>query len=246
MWFPIILRPAFIGVLLVVASDAFSSRAFLTQKRHEHSNIQCNNFFGHHGPAMKNQRTAIVMSATSNDNNNKLEMIEGELEPIPFTESSPTTSKGEPIVECYVDAIATIDNTQYMVGHTCDHAIDIVFIDEEDELVPIEIEDDLMDDIFPMAAKAMKEEFPDCTLRRTPASLTLEGDLGEEDEEDDEATAELLVTFEYDGTEYNVVRPFDLMLLVATTDENNPEQNILIDDEKAEEVMPTLMEMLGL
>lgn len=191
-----------------------------------------------------NSPTPTTTLAMASDNS--LEMIppvDGEYEPVQFTD-------GTGVVDCFVDAVATINDVQYTVGHVCDNAADIVYLDEDGDLVPIEVDDQLMEEIFPVAVKALKEEFPEFELLRTPATLTLAGDLGEEEEEveedGDEASAELLVSFQHTDKEYMVVRPLDLMLLVAIAEPNSADQRVLISNEVAEEIMPTLMEMLGI
>ena len=111
-----------------------------------------------------------------------------------------------------------------------------------------------MDSLFPICKRVMEEDNKDAKLAlyRTPATLTLAGALGidddeiEEDSEDEEDEADLLLTFDYNGKEYQLVRPTDLLLLVGKQDEANQEQRILIDDAESEQIMPTLMDMLGL
>ena len=73
-----------------------------------------------------------------------------------------------------------------------------------------------------------------------------DGDDDDDEDEDEVEAADLLLSFEYEGQEYNLVRPTDLMLLVGKVDDDDKEQRVLITDEESEEIMPTLMEMLGL
>jgi len=194
-----------------------------------------------------------VDGGKTSSGDDKIQMVspDEDLEPIPFTDGSGN------VIECYSDATATIRGVEYTIGHVCDNAMDIVFMDEQDELVPIEVEDDIMDEVFPIALTSLEQEFPgEFTLLRTPATLTLIGDLGgndeegdddqKEEEDEDEATAELLLSFEHKDKTYSLVHPLDLMLLVGTVDTKSPDQRILISDEQAEQVMPTLMEMLGI
>ena len=106
-----------------------------------------------------------------------------------------------------------------------------------------------MDDLFPICKNIIEKENADAKLAlyRTPATLTLAGNLGiddgdeddeeEEDEDEDEGeAADLLLTFEHEGKEYNLVRPTDLMLLVGKVDEKDAERRVLIDDEESETI----------
>lgn len=140
-----------------------------------------------------------------------------------------------------------------------DNAVDIAFIEEDEDgeegLVLIESDDDLMDQLFPIAKELVEQdEAAKLALYRTPATLTLAGNLGidddvdedNEDDEEEEEAADLLLSFDFEGKEYNLVRPTDLMLLVGKADTDNEEGRVLINDEESETIMPTLMEMLGL
>ena len=141
-----------------------------------------------------------------------------------------------------------------------DNAVDIAFIEEDDDgeegLVLIESDDELMDKLFPIAKELVEQdESAKLALYRTPATLTLAGNLGMDDdedeededgEEDEEEAADLLLSFVFEGQEYNLVRPTDLMLLVGKQDADNRDGRVLINDDESEKIMPTLMEMLGL
>jgi len=181
--------------------------------------------------------------------------------PIPFRlEDSSNKKEGEEnAIMCYVDCIARIDDVEYSVGFPCDSAVDIAYIEEDEDgeegLVLIESDDDLMDKLFPIAKELVEEdESAKLALYRTPATLTLAGNLGiddeddedENEEEDGEAAADLLLSFDFEGQEYNLVRPTDLMLLVGKADGTDQNQRVLISDAESEKIMPTLMEMLGL
>jgi len=66
--------------------------------------------------------------------------------PIPFVDVT-----GNAFIECYADAIATVNGVEYTVGVPCDYAVALCYYDDEDQLVPIELDDELMDDVFPIA-----------------------------------------------------------------------------------------------
>ena len=80
-----------------------------------------------------------------------------------------------------------------------------------------------MDGNFPIAKSIVEEEFGDkLVLQRTPQTLTLVGELDDEDGDDndgdDDEDVELLLSFEYDGRQYYLVRSLDPILLVGTPD----------------------------
>ena len=143
-----------------------------------------------------------------------------------------------------------------------DNAVDIAFIEEDEDgeegLCLIESDDELMDQLFPIAKELVEQdEAAKLALYRTPATLTLAGNLGidddedeeDEDDDDEEEAADLLLSFDFEGKEYHLVRPTDLMLLVGKEPlpiEDNTDGRVLINDEESEAIMPTLMEMLGL
>ena len=147
---------------------------------------------------------------------------------------------------------ATHSNIRFPV----DNAVDIAFIEEDDDgeegLVLIESDDELMDKLFPIAKELVeRDESAKLALYRTPATLTLCGNLGmdddeDEEDEDEEEAADILLSFDFEGREYNLVRPTDLMLLVGKRDADNKDGRVLINDDESEKIMPTLMEMLGL
>lgn len=55
-------------------------------------------------------------------------------------------------IECYADSIATVDGEEYTIGSPCDTSVAICYFDDNEELIPIELDSELMDDIFPQAA----------------------------------------------------------------------------------------------
>ena len=99
----------------------------------------------------------------------------------------------------------------------------------------------------------MEEEFgEELSLERTPQTLTLMGELeeGEEDEEedepnvyDDEEDVEILLTFEHNGVEYNLVRLLDPVLLVGKVDIDDSSRCMLLTPEESGKVMPILEQL---
>lgn len=96
---------------------------------------------------------------------------------IPFVDPETNT-----FIDCYADSIVTLpDGITYTVGEPCDYAVALGYVDErEGGLVPLELDDPMMDDVFPVAELIIEEEFgEELSLQRTPQTLTLVGELEE-------------------------------------------------------------------
>ena len=177
--------------------------------------------------------------------------------PIPFVDNT-----GNSFIECYADSVANIDGVDFTIGVPSDYCVALCYFEDEN-LIPVELNDKLMDDIFPVAENIVAEEFGDeLVLQRTPQTLTLVGELEEdeedeedededEDDEDDdddemydgEEEVEVLLTFEHRGTEFNLVRLMDPVLLVGKTDPERPGLRLLLSPEESDQVMPKLEEL---
>jgi hypothetical protein len=170
--------------------------------------------------------------------------------PVPFVDVT-----GEKFIECFVDSVAEVDGVDYTIGVPCDHAVALCYF-HGDQLVPVELEDDLMDDVYPIVESIVSEEFgEELVLQRTPQTLTLVGELEEEDDmEDDEdddmdgdgATGdeeevEVLLSFEHRDKEFNLVRLLDPVLLVGKEIEKG--KRTLLSPEESDRVMPQLEKM---
>ena len=157
-------------------------------------------------------------------------------------------------IECYADSIITVDKVDYTIGIPCDYCVALCYF-EGDNLLPIELTDDLMDDIFPAAENIVSEEFDEeLVLQRTPQTLTLVGELEDDeddrdDEDDDdedfngEEEVEVLLSFEHRGKDYNLVRMLDPVLLVGKTDPERPDLRVLLTPDESEKIMPILEEI---
>jgi hypothetical protein len=168
--------------------------------------------------------------------------------PIPFMDLESNS-----FIECYVDAVAEVDGVEYTIGVPCDHAVALCYFDEDNQLVPVELEDELMDDVFPIAESIVAEEFgEELVLQRTPQTLTLVGELDEDDEDqedddddddndEDEEEVEVLLSFEHRDMEFNLVRLLDPVLLVGK--EIVAGQRVLLSPDESEKVMPELEKM---
>lgn len=83
---------------------------------------------------------------------------------------------GENGIDCYVDSYATVDGVEYTIGIPCDYTVALCYFEGDEQLVPIELDDPLMDEIFPIAEGIIEDEFgEELALLRTPQTLTLVG-----------------------------------------------------------------------
>lgn len=162
------------------------------------------------------------------------------------------------IIDCYADSIAIIDGVEYTIGNPCDTSVALCYFDNDSNLIPIDLDSRLMDEIFPLAAEIVEDEFgEDLVLERTPQTLTLVGELeeaeddqddytddDEDDMEEDEEEVEVLLSFEENGREYVLVRLLDPVLLVGKASlDKNDQKCILLSEEEADKVMPALEKM---
>jgi len=200
----------------------------------------------------------VIMAASnqahSGSGNSLHKVPENDDTPIPFIEPDKTS-----FIECYADSIAIVNGVEYTIGSPCDNSVALCYFDESEQLLPIELEDELMDEIFDIAASIVEDEFgEELTLERTPQTLTLVGELeedgGDEDEmdeedddddfmDDDEEDVEILLSFEHEGTEYCLVKLLDPVLLVGKAISEEEQKVMLLTPEESDEVMPILEEL---
>lgn len=200
------------------------------------------------GVRARYQHSSIRMGKSDNAENSLRKVPEEDDTPIPFVDETSSS-----FIDCFADAIAQVKGVQYTIGSPCDHSVALCYFDDNGELIPVETEEDLMNDVFPIAASIVEEEFgEELSLERTPQTLTLVGELeeGDGDEEqieesldEDEEDVEILLTFEHREKEYNLVRLIDPVLLVGKNSEGNEPKCILLSPTEADEVMPILEEM---
>mmetsp|Transcript_15464 Transcript_15464/g.19636 ORF Transcript_15464/g.19636 Transcript_15464/m.19636 type:complete len:268 (+) Transcript_15464:107-910(+) len=194
-------------------------------------------------------KTFMTMSQTNSDNSLH-KVPEDDDTAIPFVEVDNSS-----FIECYADSIAIVNGVEYTIGSPCDNAVALCYFDDDEQLIPIEMDEDLMDEIFALAASIVEEEFgEELALERTPQTLTLVGELeeGEGDEEDededdfideDEEDVEILLSFEHEGTEYCLVKLLDPIFLVGKTIAEDDQRVQLLTPKESDEVMPVLEEM---
>jgi len=156
-------------------------------------------------------------------------------------------------IDCYVDSYASVDGVEYTIGNPCDYAVALCYFDGDEQLVPVELNDKLMDDVFPVAEDIIEDEFgEELVLLRTPQTLTLVGELEESEIDEDEdgedlmdssedEEVEILVSFEENGQEYHLVRLLDPVLLVGK--DGNENTRLLLTPEESDKVMPKLEKM---
>lgn len=211
-----------------------------------------NNKIGKHGWTLyaAGDPTVTITRLSSPDDDDD---AAADAEPIPFLDQ-PNNS----FIECYADAIATFDDgttkTEYTIGVPCDYCVALCYSDDDGQLVPIELEDELMDDVYSIAENIVSEEFEDeLALQRTPQTLTLVGELEEDDDDDeddedaeddedefDDEEVELLLSFEHRDREFSLVRLMDPVLIVGKTDPERPDVRVLLSPEESEWIMPIL------
>ena len=189
----------------------------------------------------------MSLFASQNGSSPSFERVPEEDEgvPIPFLDRDENS-----FIECYADSIITVDDVQYTIGVPCDYCVALCYF-QGDNLLPVELNDEVMNDIFPIAENIVSEEFDEeLVLQRTPQTLTLVGELeddsddrDEDDDDDDvngEEEVEVLLTFEHRDKEFNLVRMLDPVLLVGKTDIERPDLRLLLTREESEKIMPIL------
>eukprot|EP00566_Odontella_aurita_P023539 CAMPEP_0113540996 /NCGR_PEP_ID=MMETSP0015_2-20120614/8787_1 /TAXON_ID=2838 /ORGANISM="Odontella" /LENGTH=205 /DNA_ID=CAMNT_0000440855 /DNA_START=354 /DNA_END=971 /DNA_ORIENTATION=+ /assembly_acc=CAM_ASM_000160 len=183
---------------------------------------------------------------------------EGTLVKIP--EDDDTTiafvdSGGSSFIECYADSVVTLKGETFTIASPCDCSVALTYFDNSEQLFPVELDSELMDDVFPVAESIVEEEFgEELVLQRTPQTLTLVGELEEEEDEeeideddedamDDEEEVEILISFEHKGREFHLVRLLDPVLLVGKSDPSSPDRRLLLSPEESDKVMPLLEDL---
>lgn len=244
-------------------SDAFTvapNDAFLKQKYNNHYHSQKKKNHHHHQQhglyhTIKRISSPRQAQASSSEDSSSLTRVSEEHEgvSIPFLDRTENS-----FIECYADSIITVEGIEYTIGVPCDYCVALCYFDDNQNLLPVELNDDLMDDIFPVAENIVREEFDEeLVLQRTPQTLTLVGELedddiefdddddGDHDDDDEEEYSgedevEVLLTFEHRDKEYNLVRLLDPVLLVGTVDSERPDLRVLLTPEESEKIMPIL------
>uniref|UniRef100_A0A7R9ZCD2 Uncharacterized protein n=1 Tax=Pseudictyota dubia TaxID=2749911 RepID=A0A7R9ZCD2_9STRA len=195
--------------------------------------------------------TTLFMADSAPSEVTLVKIPEDDDTPIAFVDTF-----GSSFIECYADSVVTLEGQTYTIGSPCDCSVALTYFDESGQLFPVELDSELMDDVFPVAETIVEEEFgEELVLQRTPQTLTLVGELEEEEDEeeldndddadvmDDEEEVEILLSFEHKEKEFHLVRLLDPVLLVGKSDPSNPERRLLLSPEDSDKVMPLLEEM---
>lgn len=198
----------------------------------------------------------LLRSSVSSDDL-ELQRVPPALENVPLPFIDPVTNS---FIECYADSVVTVQGVTYTIAVPCDYSVALCYFDADQQLIPVELNDPLMDDIFPIAESIVAEEFgEELVLQRTPQTLTLVGELELDDEEDEDEESEdedeseeveVLLSFEHRDQEFSLVRLLDPILLVG---KDNPDDEVYDDEvggtrllltpDESETVMPVLEEL---
>jgi len=227
----------------------FRVTAFGPANLYHTNKIQKNaSFFIHDNNKVTNTPHRLVSVILMAGGNRLEKLPEDDDTPIPFVDAD-----GSQFIECYADSIAVVNSVKYTVGTPCDYPVALCYFDNDDQLIPIELDEELMDDIFPLAESIVEDEFgEELNLQRTSQTLTLMGELDDEEDEydeeeeegdEDEEEVEIMISFEHKEIEYSLVRLLDPVLLVAKSDPQNAGKRILLDEEESNKVMPLLEDL---
>lgn len=105
--------------------------------------------------------TCLAMSEGDADEP-RLKRVPPDMEgvPIPYIDV-----KGNSFIECYADSVAYVNGEEYTIGVPCDYSVALCYFDDDGQLIPVELDDDLMDDIFPLAEMIVAEGMSNQVLR---------------------------------------------------------------------------------
>jgi Protein of unknown function (DUF3727) len=241
------------------ADEDSTSRHHHHHHHHRHSRALAPPTFGRR-PALGRRRRQHYAT---------LQPVSADMEgiPIPFIDRKTNT-----FIDCYADCFCVLNGITYTIGVPCDTAVSLCRMGAGGQLVPLTEESEI-DKVFSIAASAIQDEFDEeLVLQRTPQTLTLVGELEDDEDEDDEAeddededdedlqhadggdedgedgdeSVELLLSFEHEETEYALVRMLDPVLLVGVLEEGAEPQldkRYLLSADESEEVMPILEDL---
>lgn len=151
---------------------------------------------------------------------------------------------------CYVERSLDIEGQEYVFLLPVDSPVEIFAWtetdDEDDEAVPVEDETEI-DRVFPIAKAVLQEQ--NLTLKRTAVTLTVEGDLPDllDDEEDLDTDSEdgeeqeefqLLASFYEEEQEYAIYTPLDPFFILARMEADGQPQ--LLSPEEFQKIEPML------
>lgn len=148
---------------------------------------------------------------------------------------------------CYVEHSLEVEGQEYVLLLPVDYPVEVFAWqgdenEEEEEAVLIEDEAEL-DRLFPIAKAVLAEQ--NLVLKRTALTLTVEGELPDFDEEDDDLEVDedheelqLLANFYDEEQEYTVYTPLDPFFIPARL--NDQGEPVLLSPEEFQKIEPML------
>jgi hypothetical protein len=155
-------------------------------------------------------------------------------------------------LECSIEYSFTHDRENYLVLLPKDTPVEIFVwqsAGDEEELVPVE-DESLIDELFDLAKAVLSEQ--NLKLKRTGITLTVEGDIPDlEEEEDDEdidsdmESFQLLASFYFGDDEYEISTPLDPLFLLAKQEEPGKAKELSESElKKIEHLLPEIEQNL--
>ncbi len=151
---------------------------------------------------------------------------------------------------CYIEHSLEVEEQEYVLLLPVDSPVEIFAWQEdgeEDEAVLVEDEEEL-NRVFPTARAVLEEQ--NLTLKRTAVVLTVEGDLPdfvededewagvEPDSDDEQEELQLLSSFYHEEQEYAIYAPLDPFFILARMDDEG--QPHLLSPEELKKIEPML------
>lgn len=156
-------------------------------------------------------------------------------------------------LECYLEQDVEVEGETYVLLVPVDTPVSIFTWPDEEEEEPILVDDDQeIEEIFDLAKAVLSEQ--NLILKRTAVALTVEGEIPELDELEDEDLDsgeeerdeyQMLASFYCNQQEYAVYTPLDPLLILARVDENGEPKLLSPEEfERLEPLMPQIEDQL--
>jgi hypothetical protein len=155
---------------------------------------------------------------------------------------------------CTIEHAVDIEEQEYVLLLPVDAPVEIYAWQEagnDEEAILIEDEAEI-ERLFPIAKAVLEEQ--NLTLKRTAVTLTVEGELPDEDEDDelleqdgsdDQEELQFLASFYHEEQEFGVYAPLDpLFILARMTGDNQPQLLSPDELEKIEPLLPMIEDQL--
>ncbi|MDJ1168305.1 DUF3727 domain-containing protein [Roseofilum sp. BLCC_M154] len=155
-------------------------------------------------------------------------------------------------LECTIEYSFPYDRENYFVLLPKDTPVEIFVwqnAGDEEELVPVE-DESLIDELFDLAKAVLSEQ--NLKLKRTGITLTVEGDIPDLEEEDDDEdmdsdleSFQLLASFYFGDDEYEISTPLDPLFLLAKQEEPGKAKELSESElKKIEHLLPEIEQKL--